>query len=443
MTEFELDKQTKKDLGIFSNSRNTNSILSFYDETKTLGGKNFLIDLMNNPIADINKLNQRTELIKFLADTDFDLKLNYSQLDYIEHYKRLGIAPLPNTRLDALFQDLSYRIKPTNDYYIIKTGIQHLINLLVELKVKMVSLNKNNLPNELNSYQEYILEIINNHDFKPIYNKSTIKRPLKTNKLDNLFRKKYKNEISKIIEIVYSLDAFVSIAKISKLKNLAFPTYSNSKISCLYVEDLYHPLLEKAIPNTINIKSPTNLCFLTGPNMAGKSTFLKSVGLSIYLAHLGFPIPATKMTTSIYNGIITTINLSDDINLGHSHFYSEVNRIKETLIKIKQKKNLFIIFDELFRGTNVKDAFDGSLLITKSFANISESTFFISTHVTEVAEKLINNKNIKFKYFDSELNNDIPNYNYKLKNGISNERLGMHILKKEKIMELLETLTNN
>lgn len=176
--------------------------------------------------------------------------------------------------------------------------------------------------------------------------------------------------------------------------------------------------------------------------MAGKSTFLKAVGLTIYLAHLGFPVPAKRMTTTIYNGIVTTINLSDDRNLGYSHFYSEVNRIKETLLKIKNKKRLFVIFDELFRGTNVKDAFDGSLLIIKSFANIPESTFFISTHITEVAEKVRDIDTIQFNFFDSKLVANKPVYNYKLEKGISHERMGMYILKSERIIELLDSMTS-
>jgi DNA mismatch repair ATPase MutS len=177
--------------------------------------------------------------------------------------------------------------------------------------------------------------------------------------------------------------------------------------------------------------------------MAGKSTFLKSLGIAIYISHLGFPVPAEKMSTSIYNGIITTINLSDDMNRGYSHFYSEVRRVKEAAIKLKEKNRLFVIFDELFRGTNVKDAFDASLLIIESFAKINKSTFCISTHITEVAEKLDQLTNIDFKYFDSELIDDKPIYKYELKNGVSHERLGMHIVRNEKIVEILNSIVED
>lgn len=175
--------------------------------------------------------------------------------------------------------------------------------------------------------------------------------------------------------------------------------------------------------------------------MAGKSTFMKAVGLAVYLAHLGFPVPAEKMRTTVYNGMISTINLSDNINLGYSHFYTEVSRVKEAVLKIKERGRMFVIFDELFRGTNVKDAFDASLLIIESFSKIPGSSFFISTHITEIAEELKNDENILFRYLDSELVDGSPIYSYKLLTGVSHERLGMLILKNENIIEILNSIS--
>ncbi len=442
MIEFDLDKQTIKDLEIFVDNRSANSISNFFNRTKTFGGKNFLYQLMKNPITDINELRKRTELIQFIQETGFELKINSGQFEFIEHYQRLNIAPLRNNFVDAFLQNLSYRINPNNNYYIIKSGVQQLVYLFVHLKEKVETLEEANIPGKLAVFRENIAELIDNPSFKFLYAKRLKISYSQLNKLDNLFRKKYKNQLKKIIEMVFILDCYISIAKVANQKNLTLPEYSDLTSPHLVIEEFYHTLLDNAVPYSIEFDNTTNLCFLTGPNMAGKSTFLKSVGLSIYLAHIGFPVPAKKMKTTIYNGIVTTINLSDDINLGYSHFYSEVNRVKETILKIKDKKNLFVIFDELFRGTNVKDAFDGSLLIIKSFANIPGSTFFISTHITEVADKVKDLTNIQFKFFDSKLVDNVPTYEYKLENGISHERLGMHILRNEKIIEILDSMTN-
>ncbi len=442
MIEFDLDKQTIKDLEIFAEKSTANSISKFYNQTKTFGGKSYLYQLMKQPTNAIHELRQRTELIQFLQDTGFELKINGGQFEFIQHYRRLNIAPLRNNFVDAFLQNLSYRINPSNNYYIIKSGVQQLVYLFVHLKERLETLDETNLPAKLVSFQKNVKAIVDHPDFN-LLNKKRLKITYsRLNGFDNLFRKKYKNQLQEIIESIFCLDCYISIAKVAKQKNLTLPEYTDSKTPTLAIEEFYHPLLDHAVPYSIEFDQATNLCFLTGPNMAGKSTLLKSVGLSVYLAHIGFPIPAKKMKTTVYNGIVTTINMTDDINLGYSHFYSEVNRIKETILKIKHKKNLFVIFDELFRGTNVKDAFDGSRLIIQAFANIPGSTFFISTHITEVADKVKDSPHIQFKFFDSKLVDNVPTYEYKLEDGISHERLGMYILKNEKIIDILESMTS-
>ena len=174
--------------------------------------------------------------------------------------------------------------------------------------------------------------------------------------------------------------------------------------------------------------------------MSGKSTFLKTMGVMLYLAHIGFPVPAKKLTTSLFDGLFSTINLTDNLNLGYSHFYSEVKRVKDLVIKMNSERNLFIIFDELFRGTNVKDAYDASLMIISALAKIRDNFFFISTHILEVAENLVEKDSMIFRCFESELIEGQPVYDFKLKEGISKERIGLLIIKNESIMEILDDI---
>jgi DNA mismatch repair ATPase MutS len=155
---------------------------------------------------------------------------------------------------------------------------------------------------------------------------------------------------------------------------------------------------------------------------------------------LGFPLPAKKMITSVFDGLFTTINLSDNLNLGYSHFYSEVRRVKEVVTKLNSYQNLVVIFDELFRGTNVKDAYDGSLSIISHLARVKGSLFFISSHILEVAENLNHLDSIIFNCFESELIESKPVYDFKLRGGVSKERIGMLIIEKEHIIEMLDSL---
>lgn len=172
--------------------------------------------------------------------------------------------------------------------------------------------------------------------------------------------------------------------------------------------------------------------------MAGKSSLLKSIGIAIYLSQLGFPVPAKHMMTSTFKGLITTINLADDVEQGHSHFYKEILRVKQVAEKLNQSKDIFVIFDELFRGTNVKDAYDASLAIIAAFAEVKTCFFVVSTHIVEVAHELSSIENINFRYMETIFEYTNPVNSYKLKQGITEERLGMWIVKNEGILEIIK-----
>src|ERR1700754_4537716 len=103
---------------------------------------------------------------------------------------------------------------------------------------------------------------------------------------------------------------------------------------------------------------------------------------------MGFPVAAARMEFSVRDGIFTTINLPDDLSLGYSHFYAEVLRVKKVATQLSMGKNLFIIFDELFRGTNVKDACEATVAITAAFAQKRNCMFVVSTHIIEAGEIL-------------------------------------------------------
>ena len=149
------------------------------------------------------------------------------------------------------------------------------------------------------------------------------------------------------------------------------------------------------------------------------------------------------METSAFDGLITTINLADNIQSGNSHFYTEVSRVKHVAQKMTGSQNMLVIFDELFRGTNVKDAFDASLAITSAFSKLRKSFFIISTHIVEVANELAAIENINFKFMETVFDNGIPGYSYMLKDGITEERLGMWIVKNEGILEIIEGILRN
>ena len=124
--------------------------------------------------------------------------------------------------------------------------------------------------------------------------------------------------------------------------------------------------------------------------------------------------------------------------MGASHFYAEVLRAKK-IAKELQFKNLFVVFDELFRGTNVKDAYEATIAITAGFAAKRNSMFVISTHIIESGEVLREKyHNINFLFLPTLMEGTRPVYTYKLESGISSDRHGMVIINNEQILDILK-----
>ena len=174
--------------------------------------------------------------------------------------------------------------------------------------------------------------------------------------------------------------------------------------------------------------------------MAGKSTFIKSVGASIFLAHIGMGVPAKQMRLTLFDGMLSNINVVDNIAKGESYFYNEVQRIKNTILKINDGRKWLILIDELFKGTNVQDAMKCSIAVIEGLIKIKNSLFILSTHLYEIGDQLKVHSNIAFKYFETTVDDDQLKFSYQLKDGISNDRIGYLILKREKVIDMLASL---
>jgi DNA mismatch repair ATPase MutS len=114
--------------------------------------------------------------------------------------------------------------------------------------------------------------------------------------------------------------------------------------------------------------------------------------------------------------------------------------VKNTVQKINDGRKWLVLIDELFKGTNVQDAMKCSLTVVKGLIKIKNSLFILSTHLYEIGEELKQYPNISFRYFETNAKDDQLEFSYQLKEGISNDRLGYLILKREKVVEMLEKL---
>jgi DNA mismatch repair ATPase MutS len=253
-------------------------------------------------------------------------------------------------------------------------------------------------------------------------------------------RNRYRSETIEMIDVYSRIEAWYSMAMAVKTYDLRFPEFMESEKPYLNAKGLYHLLIQQPVAYDLLMEPDQNFIFLTGANMAGKSTLIKAVGSSVFLAHLGMGVPAKEMSLSLFDGLLTNINVADNIAKGESYFFNEVQRIKNTIYKINDGKKWLVLIDELFKGTNVQDAMKCSLTVIKGLIKIRNSLFILSTHLYEIGEDLKAYPNISFKYFETTVTEDQLSFSYQLKEGISNDRIGYVILKREKVVEMLDRL---
>jgi DNA mismatch repair ATPase MutS len=256
---------------------------------------------------------------------------------------------------------------------------------------------------------------------------------------DHLLKQPLHEAMEQLLSFVYEVDVYIAVSDVAHARGFTYAKAYQAERNILHATGLYHPALKQAVGNSITMEQQKNVLFLTGANMAGKSTLMKAVGIGVYLAHMGFPVAALDMSFSVRDGLYTSINVADNISLGYSHFYAEVVRVKQVAEAVAGGKRLMIMFDELFKGTNVKDAFDGTLAVTEAFAGYTDCLFIVSTHIIEVGEELKKLPNIHCVYMPTIMEGNYPRYTYQLQEGITEDRQGMLIIQNEGILELIES----
>lgn len=448
--KFEVDKQTLKDLEIFDVVRERKSIFGLFNFTRSMGGRRQLFNFLTSPLANLDEILERKDAIAFFQKhVSQGMSVDKNSLDFSEYYLKHGNYPTrPPSKFAAIERKIMSYLNQSNEYYLVEKGVSSTVDLLKDIYrfslflIEELNRDKNHTSTLLSRNTEEALRIFSQPEFDEVLNIKRIKA-YDTERFDHIFRYTHRKDIKFFHNMVYEYDAYYAITKGAKKYQLSYPEVLPQEENSLEIEGLFHPFVENAVSNDVSFKKDSNLLFISGPNMAGKSTFLKALGVAVYLTHVGFPVPATKMKLSTLSGLCTTINISDNLSSGYSHFYAEVMRIKNVAQNLKSNKKMLVLFDELFRGTNVKDAYDGTLAIVSAFSHIQSSFFVISTHIVEVAEELQDNKNIQFAYFEVENEDGHPAYTYKLQEGVSDVRLGMYIINKERIIESINDINKN
>jgi DNA mismatch repair ATPase MutS len=233
------------------------------------------------------------------------------------------------------------------------------------------------------------------------------------------------------LEVISETDALISLANFANnYPGFAFPEIKVGQFS-FYAEKLGHPLLHenKRVCNDIEINGWSKVMIITGANMAGKSTFLRTVGVNLILARTGAPVCAGKMVFTpieMYTNMRTTDSLLKD----ESYFFAELKRIKGVLDWLKKGEHIFVILDEMLKGTNSVDKLNGSRELLRKLVQY-KSVSLIATHDLKLSEMEAEfPQQIFNKCFEIRIENDELVFDYKLSDGATKTMNATFLMKK-------------
>lgn len=435
----QIDRTTLSDLNIFHREEEL-SVFHHLNHTQTNDGREYLRLLLSKPLDNIGDMLDTQQTIRqIMAVADhWPVSITNGTMMVVDKFYDSQINTYPH-RPDY-FNSFMYKLINKPDYSLTRYTVGHCIDFVKGIG-EVVNLLKQAPMSKLLTNYVTRMEMLLNKGAVPYMMQSDPKKLTpKTVLVFGAFLKYHKSAAFELLDIYSRLDAYLALAIACKKYHFCFPVIEESADPYVQAQELFHPLLQTPVSYDVHLDIDKNFLFLTGANMGGKSTFIKAVGVSVYLAHLGMGVPAKTMQLSRFNGLLSNIQVEDNIIKGESFFFNEVQRVRNTIEKISDGKKWLILIDELFKGTNVQDAMKCSSTVIQGLLKLKTALFVLSTHLYEIGDELRRYPNIQFRYFETNVEDDQLIFSYQLKEGISNDRLGYLILRREGVVQMLERL---
>lgn len=461
---FYIDDQTWSDLEM-------NQVYEKLDYTLTSAGEQKLYDILRKPLYDESKIAKRKELInKFQSHgklrEEIQLILHKAGRQYKGDILDLIYSDeVENSKFKILYDILFVLslVALASPIFLGKAGILFIIgifnlNMYIYYKINKSIMGKVNsityLSDILNASQEIIKikdaslkeyeEIISKNIKccnRIIRNSGAIGRLEGIDILGDYFNilfltkirgyykiideiQKHKDEIKEIYEALGEIDALISVSIYRDIVNEYTEPVFMQESNILEAVEMINPLIESPVPNDVYIHNEGIL--LTGSNMSGKSTFLRTLGINSIMAHTIITCLAKEFKTSYFN-IMTSISPSDDILKGKSYYLGEAEAVLRILNSLNGKLSTLCIIDEIFRGTNPLERISASAEILSYLAD-NNALAIVATHDLELTS--IVNEGYGCYYFSEEVDEkEGLKFDYKIKKGVSPTRNAIKLLK--------------
>lgn len=245
------------------------------------------------------------------------------------------------------------------------------------------------------------------------------------------WKARYGQHISKWLETVGELDALCSLGTFA----YNHPQYTYPELTekpfCFLATQMGHPLMpaSQCVKNDATIPSRPFFLIITGANMAGKSTYLRTIGVNYLLACIGAPVCCERLKLHP-NQLITSLRTSDSLSDNESYFFAELKRLKRIIDLLNQGKQLFIILDEILKGTNSMDKQKGSFDLIRQFMQL-KANGIIATHDLLLGS-LIKQfpEEIRNYCFEADIKDNELTFSYKLREGVAQNMNACFLMKK-------------
>ncbi|MFD2696411.1 hypothetical protein ACFSQ0_00225 [Mesonia sediminis] len=241
---------------------------------------------------------------------------------------------------------------------------------------------------------------------------------------------KEKGLVKAFWEDLFEFEALLSVSIAISKNDFVFPELGATK---LLLQGFYHPALTEPVKNDFSSNQRVNL--INGANMSGKSTFLKSISLCVYLAHLGWAVPAKKASLPFIDYFGIHLHKRDALQQGYSHFMQELMYFKQALLQAQRGNSCWVVFDEFFNATNAEDA---RVLTQKSITGLNQwqqGYCFIATHLLDLSQSCLST--VGTYHLACQIKEQRPAFTYRLVPGWSTLQVGQLLFKQEGLEQLL------
>lgn len=438
-----IDHQTLMELEVFPAEADGTGLYQLLGRTRTPGGREALRTRLSAPFSDADSIRGAQDALRFvLTHTGAcDLLLKSRELSLVERYLESRYATLPGEHgyASALrlwwtaFRYADLLREAREGTAAVRSLVRATLEFCQEARRRSAPRGLQGVIETLEASSARLGEVLGQAGPSP--SGAGVLR------LDTVLRREACPWIDQCLGAIYRLDAISVMAETTRARGWVFPEILDGSDEAEFsVAGLHHPLIDRPVANDVRFDVDSPLLFLTGPNMAGKTTFMKAVGLAVYLAQLGMGVPARTMRLAPFATLISGMSPMDSVRLGCSYFLSEVRRLRLAAESLASGRRALLLFDEIFRGTNFHDAIGASSAVVTAFAQCRTSATIISSHAAELVPRVQTLPGVALGHFDMKLAEGAPVYPYRLEEGAFTGQMAMVLLGQEKLLDILGQL---